>query len=343
MKSIWLAAKSFIFTTLPAAAAARRPARPSRYHGIALALLLAVGIENAACARVIKIVVPYGPGATLDIVARNFSVELGQALGASVIVENRPGAGGCVGTAAVARTKDNNTLLMTAASHDFSAYLYKNPGYDPIKDFTGVSYVGNSGFVIAVPGSLGVATLQDYIKLLKSKPGALNYSSAGTGGATHLGMASFLAKVGAKMQHIPMKATGDAINEVLANRVQGTVAAVPAIIGFKNDARIKMLAYTGAKRSSLLPDLPTVAEAGVPGYKYDTWLGLLAPASMPKEEVEKIHAAMDKVLAEPAVQKRMVHLGVESEPMSVSNFNKLLKADYIAAGPLVKISGAKIH
>lgn len=307
-----------------------------------IGLLLAAGASSPALAeRVIRIIVPYGPGATLDTVARNLNVDLGKTLGATVIVENRAGAGGSLGTAYAARATDNNTLLLTAASHNLAPYLYNAPGYDPIKDFIGVAYLGDSGFVIATPGPLGVGSLQDYIKLIKSKPGGLNYSSAGNGGATHLAMASFLATIGGKMQHIPMKATGDAINEVLAGRTQGTAAAVPAIIGFKNDARIKMLAYTGAKRSPLLPDLPTAAEAGAPGYKYDTWFGLLAPRSMPRDEVEKIHAAVTQTLAEPEVKARLTRLGVDYEAMSIADFNALLKKDYEASGSLVK--AADIH
>lgn len=310
----------------------------------ALMLLLSAGAAGAAHAeRVIKLVVPYGSGASLDVVARSVSTELGKALGATVIVENRPGAGGSIGTTAVARATDNNTLLMTAASHNFASYLYKNPGYDPIKDFTGVSYVGNSGFVIAAPGNLGVGSLTDFVKLIKSKPGELNYASAGNGGATHLGMAHFLSTTGAQMQHIPMKATGEAVNEVLSGRAQGTMAATVALTGFGNDPRIKLLAYTGAKRSRFLPELPTVAESGFSGFKYDTWFAILAPASMPRAEVNRIHDSMEKVLAETAVQERLSRLGMEPGSMGVGELNKMLKSDYEAAGVMVKATGAHIE
>lgn len=315
---------------------------PSR--AAALALLLAAGVVAPASAqRVIKLVVPYATGAVLDTVARSFNAELAKELHATVIVENRPGAGGSVGTAAAARVTDNNTLLMTAASYNFAAYLYRNLGYDPIKDFTGVAYVGNSGFIIAAPGGLGINTLQDCVKLIKSKPGQLNYSSAGNGGATHLGMAAFLTAAGAQMQHIPMKATGEAVNEVLASRAQGTMAATIGLTGFVNDPRIKLLAYTGSKRSRFMPNVPTVAESGVPGFKYDTWFAVLAPASMPKAEVDKLHAAVGNALADPAVQDRLLRLGMEPGTMTVDELNRMLKADYEAAGALVKSTGARIE
>ena len=316
----------------------------SRCLRAALVLLVVAGAATPALAqRVVKLVVPYGPGAVLDTVARSFNAELGKVLGATIIVENRPGAGGTVGTTAVAKATDNNTLLLTAASHNLSAQLYKNPGYDPIKDFTGVSYVGNSGFVLAVAGDLGVQTLQDFVKFVKSKPGELNYSSAGNGGATHLGMASFLSKAGLEMQHIPMKATGEAVNEVLAGRVQATIAAVVGLTGFKNNPKIKLLAYTGDKRSRFMPELPTISEAAVPGFAYDTWFALLAPSTLPKAEVEKLHAAMNKVLADPVVQERLARLGMEQGEMSVDELNKMLRVDYDTAGALVKNSGARVE
>ena len=318
--------------------------KPVHFRGAVVALLLAASAAAPLHAqRVVKIVVPYGPGAVLDTVARSFNAELGKVLGATVIVENKAGAGGTIGTTAVARATDNNTLMMTAASHNFSAHLYRNPGYDPIKDFTAVSYVGNSGFVIAVPGGQGINTLQDFVKAAKGKPGQLNYSSAGNGGATHLGMASFLSKAGLELQHIPMKATGEAVSEVIAGRAQATMAAVIGVTAFTNDPRIKLLAYTGEKRSRLVPDLPTVAEAAVPGFNYSTWFALLAPASMPKSDVEKIHAAMNKVLADSAVQERLGRLGMELGTMSLDEVDKMLKADYEAAGALVKASGARIE
>jgi tripartite-type tricarboxylate transporter receptor subunit TctC len=315
-----------------------------RIRSAAVALVLAAAAATPAFAqRVIKIVVPFGPGAVQDTVARTFNAELGQALGASVVVENRPGAGGTVGTAAVAKATDNNTLVLAAASHTLAGHLYSKLGYDPIKDFTGVAYIGNSGYVIAAPGNLGVNTLAEYVKLLKDKRGQLNYASAGNGSATHLGMAYFLARAGAEMQHVPMKSTGDAVNEVLAGRVQGVTSSLIGVAGFRQDPRIKILAYTGTQRSKFMPELPTVAEAGVPGYKFDSWIGVLAPSTMPKAEVDRLNAAINKVLQEPAVQQRLATLGVEAGTMSSDEFQRLLRADYESAGVLVKASGARIE
>lgn len=293
--------------------------------------------------RTIRIVVPFGTGAVQDTIARVFHAELGAALGATVVVENRPGAGGTIGTAAVAKAApDGNTLVLAAASHTLAGHLYGKLPYDPIKEFVGVTYLGTSGYVLACPGDFGANSLADYVRLVKAKPGAFNYASAGNGSATHMGMAFFLAKAGLDMQHVPMKSTGDAVNEVLASRVQGVVAAGIGVVPFRQDARIKLLAYTGEKRSRFLPDLPTAIEAGVPGYTFDSWIGLLGPAGMPRAEVDRINGAMQKVLAEPAVQERFTRLWVESTPMGSDDFARLLRADWDKAGQIVKASGAKI-
>ncbi len=317
---------------------------PSPLRTLALALALGIAAGPALAQRVVRIVVPFGPGAVQDTLARTFNNELGQALGATVIIENRAGAGGTVGTAAVAKAApDGNTLVLAAASHTLAGHLYSKLPYDPIKDFAAVSYLGNSGYVIAAPGNLGVNTLADYVKLAKSRPGQFNYASAGNGSATHLGMAYFLARAGLDMQHIPMKSTGDAVNEVVAGRAQGVVPALIGIMGFKGDARIKPLAYTGAQRSKFLPELPTVAEAGVPGYKFDSWFGLLAPAGTPRAEIERINNAMLKVMADAAVQERFQRLGVEHGTLQPDEFQKLLRADWDLAGGLVKASGARLE
>ena len=305
--------------------------------------MLSAGGANGA-ERLIKIIVPFGPGAVQDTVARTFSNELGLALGATVIIENHAGAGGTIGTNLVAKAApDGNTLLMAAASQTLAGHLYEKLPYDPVKDFSTVTLVGYSGYVIAAPTSLTVKDLKDYISYIKAKPGQFNYASAGNGSASHLGMASFLARAGLQMQHIPMKATGDAVNEVLANRVQGVTAATIGVVGFRHDARIKLLAYTGVKRSQFLPELPTVAESGLPGYSFDSWMGLLGPANIPKAQNDQINNAMIKVLAEPAVQDRLLRLGLEIQSASSEEFEKILRQDWINAGVIVNASGAKLE
>ena len=311
---------------------------------LSIAVLLLGLHTNAFAQRVIRIVVPFGPGAVQDTVARTFSNELGQLLGATVVIDNRAGAGGTIGTASVAKSApDGNTLVMAAASHTLAGHMYAKLGYDPIKDFAPVSMLGYSGYVIAAPASMGVSNLADYIRLVKSKPKQLNYASAGNGSATHLGMASFLAKAGLEMQHIPMKSTGDAVNEVLADRVQGVTGATIGLVGFRQDSRVKLLAYTGSKRSKFLPDVPTVSESGLTGFRFDSWFGLLAPAGTPKVEIDKINAAFQKAIADPAVQDRLARVGLEVSTASPEEFLTILRADWESAAAIVKASGARVE
>ena len=218
-----------------------------------------LGSGAAQAQRVIRIVVPFGPGAVQDTVARAISNELGAALGASVIVENRAGAGGTIGTAAVAKSApDGNTLVLAAASHNIAGHMYSKLGYDPVKDFIGVAYLGNAGYVIAAPGNMGINTLADYVRELKAKPGQYNYASAGNGSATHLGMAGFLAKAGLQMTHIPMKSTGDAVNEVLAGRAQGVQPGADR--GRLVVADLEHLGVEGRLRQALLVDAGRVEQ-----------------------------------------------------------------------------------
>ncbi|AMG40169.2 receptor [Achromobacter xylosoxidans] len=272
------------------------------------------------------------------------SDELGRALDASIVVENRAGAGGTVGTAQVARAApDGNTLVLAAASHHIAGYLYKNLSYDPYKDFTGVAYVGNTGYILLASSTLKVANTAEFIQAVKARPGAYDYASAGNGSASHLGMASLLAAAGAQMQHIPMKSTGDAVTELLAGRVQAVTAATIGVTGYRNDPRVTFLAYTGKQRSRFAPDLPTVAESGLPGYAFDSWLGLLAPAGIAPAERDRINAAVNSVLADPKVQARLAALGVEAEAKSPAQFQDLLKADWEATSGLVAASGARVE
>jgi len=310
---------------------------------LALAATLPAAFAQPQQQRVIHIVVPFGTGAVQDTVARAFNAELGTALGATTVVENRPGAGGTVGSAIVAKAPaDGNTLILAAASHHIGGHLYSKLSYDPLKDFVGVANIGNAGYALAVASGMNVASTADFIKEVKANPGKYNYASAGNGSATHLAMASFLAKAGLQMTHIPTKSTGEAVNEVLAGRVQAVISSSIGVMGFQDDARMKLLASTGQARSPFLPKLPTVTESGLPGYAFDSWVGLLAPAGTPKAEVERINAAANKVLADPAVQERFKRLGVEPRSQSAEEFQKLLRADWDAMGAVVKASGAKI-
>ncbi|WP_375576664.1 tripartite tricarboxylate transporter substrate-binding protein [Paracidovorax oryzae] len=319
--------------------------RRRRLMAAAVATAVLAALSGTAHAeRVIRIVVPFGAGATQDTVARTFSNELGQALGATVVVDNRAGAGGTVGTAQVARAvPDGNTLVLAAASHHLASHLYARLPYDPVKEFVGVSFLGRTGYVVGVPASSGITSIADLIAKARAQPGVLNYASAGNGSASHLATASLAAQAGVQLQHIPFKSTGDATTELLAGRVQVVTGATIGMLPLRSDPRVKLLAYSGTARSRFLPDLPTVAESGLPGYAFDSWLGLLAPAGTPSAEVERINAAVRKVLADPVVQERLARVGVEAATVPVAEFQQLLREDAEAAGRTVRAAGVRIE
>ena len=286
---------------------------------------------------------PFAAGGVQDILARSINAELGALIGETVIVENRPGAGGTIGTGLVAKAPaDGRTLVMSAASHTIAGSLYAKLPYDPIGDFTGVAHIGSVDYVLMASASVPARTLKEFVAYARANPGKLNYATAGNGSATHLSMAYFASLAGIDMVHVPYKATGEAVNEVLAGRSHAVIAANIGALPYAKDARIRMLAGTGPKRSRFLPELPTVQEAGVPGYVFDSWLGLLGPAAMPRAAAERINAAVGRLLKDPVILERLAKQGVEPQALGIDEFNALLRADAQKMARVVKASGARI-
>lgn len=297
----------------------------------------------AAAQPVMHVVVPFAAGGVQDIVARSLNAELGALLGRNVIVENRAGAGGTIGTGYVAKAPpDGNTLVLAAASHTIAGTLYARLPYRPLEDFAAVAHIGNVDYVLMTSAGVPARTVAEFVAYGKANPGKLNYATAGNGSATHLSMAYFASMAGLDMVHIPFKSTGEAVQEVLAGRAQAVIAANIGALPYLKDARVRMLGSTGEKRSKFLPDLPTVAESGVPGYRFDSWIGLLGPAGMPAATVAQVNAAVAKLLRDPVILDRLARQGVEPAAMSPEEFSALLKADYERMAKIVKASGAKI-
>jgi tripartite-type tricarboxylate transporter receptor subunit TctC len=305
-------------------------------------LSLLAAVPAAGQGNVIRIVVPFAAGGVQDIIARSINAELGAALGRSVIVENRPGAGGTVGTGSVAKAApDGTTLVLAAASHTIAGSLYSKLAYHPIGDFAGVAHIGNVDYVLMIHADVPARTVGEFIAYGKANPGKLNYATAGNGSATHLSMAYFAGLAGIEMVHIPFKATGEAVNEVLAGRSHAVIAANIGALPYVKDARVRMLGATGAKRSKFLPDLPAVAES-LPGYEFDSWIALLAPAATPRAFVDQVNAAVAGLLKDPVILGRLDKQGVVPQAMGPDALNALLKADFQKMARVVKASGARI-
>ncbi len=213
-----------------------------------------------------RIVVPFAAGGVQDIIARSLGSELGAKLGRTVIVENRPGAGGTIANASVAKSApDGATLLLAAASHTITGHVYAKLSYHPLKDFTAVAHIGSVDYVLMINADCSSRTVKDFVSLAKANPGKFNYASAGNGSATHLSMAYFASLAGVEMVHVPFKATNEAVQEVLVGRAHAVMASTIGALPFAKDARVRMLGVSGAKRSRFAPELPTIAESGLAG------------------------------------------------------------------------------
>lgn len=312
----------------------------------ATALLLAAtgaAYSQAYPNKPVRIVIPFGAGGVQDAVARSFNVELGAALGQPIIVDNRPGAGGVVGTVAAAKsTPDGYTLLLAGASHQINGFLYAKPPYHPLQDFTPLSYIGSTDYVLVVPASLPVKSVAELIRYAKSKPGELNYASAGIGSAIHLSMAYLASLAGIDMLNVPLKSGGDVLIELIAARTQATTIPINVALPYTQEQRLRMLAVTRPKRSKFLPNLPTVAESGIPGYEFESWLGLLGPAGMPRNVVERIDSEMAKLLQGSVILERLDRQGVEAETLTSAQFAERLRKEQSRWADIVKRSGAKL-
>ena len=294
--------------------------------------------------KVAHLVVPFAAGGVQDLLARAMYAELGAALGQTVIVENRPGAGGTVGTGYVAKSApDSNTMVLAAASHNIAGSLYAKLAYDPQKDFVPMAHIGTADYVLMIHPDVPAKTAAEYIRYAKANPGKMNYATAGVGSATHLSMAYFNGLAGIDVVHVPLKATGEAINEVISGRAQAVIAASIGALAFAKDSRIRLIGVTSPKRSKYLPDVPAISESGLPGYQFDSWLGLLGPAATPALEVNRVNAAMAKVLKDPVILERLDKQGIVPLAMSNADFAKLLAIDYERMAKVVKVSGAKVE
>jgi len=270
------------------------------------------------------------------VLARTFYAELGAALGPTTIVENRPGAGGAIGTSSVAKAApDGTTLIFAASSHNVTALLSEHPAYDPIKDFAAVANVGMQSYVLMTSAAVPARSVAGFLAYARANPGKLNYSSPGHGSSGHLAMAYFTRLAGIDMVHIPFKSTQDATTDVLAGRSHALI--VPNV-GVSKDPRIRLLGVTSSRGSSFLPDVPPIGQT-LPGYVFESWFGLLAPAGTPRPVIERINAEVAKLLANPTIRERLAAHGVEPKPLAPEAFTRLIADDYAAMAKVVKAVG----
>ena len=288
-------------------------------------------------ARVVRYVVSDSPGSGLDTLARIVAEGLTAHWGHQVVVDNRPGAGGNIGAEVIARaTPDGYTIGQIATTHAVNATLYKTLGYDLVRDVTGVSQLASVPSIAVTPTSSQIRTIAELVKSAKAKPGALTYASAGTGTCTFLAGELFKRQAGVDLLHVAYKGGPPAVTSILSGETSVYFAPLSAVLPMVKQGRLQALGVSTPQRLALVPDYPTIAEAGVPGYQFSCWYGLVAPAKTPRGTVAAVHAAVTKVLSEPTVQKRLLDLGFIPVGDKPEEFTAYIKAQVEAFRPLVK-------
>ena len=290
----------------------------------------------------VRLLVPFTPGGGNDIAARFVAQRLSESFKQTAVVDNRPGAGSTLGTDLVAKSApDGYTLLVIHNAIAINQTLYTKLPYDTMRDFKQIAIIGVTTNTLVTNPAVPVKSTQELIALAKAKPGALNYGSTGAGGTSHLAMEYFRIETGTQLVHIPYKGTSPALTDLVGGQVQVMISALPGTMPFINSKRVTALATTGAKRSAFLPDLPTLNEAGVPGYEFDTWYGLHAPSRVPQEIIDKLHATITQSLSQPAVRDQLFKQGLEARTGTAAEFTKFVRSEVVKMGRIIKASGAK--
>lgn len=292
--------------------------------------------------RVVKMIVPYGPGTVSDATARMMAERLAELWGVAVVVENMTGAGGVVGAHAIARAApDGYTLGMLASNHAMNAALYSNLPFDPVRDFKPLLHTTFNQFAFCVNSAVPANTLQELIALAKAKPGVLTYASSGNGGSPHLAMAKLVHMAGIQMMHVPYKSNGAGVTDLLSGQVDMMATSISVLAPHVKTGKLRALAVSGDLRTPLMPDVPTASEAGVTGYSMKNWNGFVAPAALPAALAKKIQNDMIAILKDKRTIDRVVALGAELEILTGDEFDKKLRGEIASWTQVVKATGAK--
>jgi len=290
----------------------------------------------------VHLVVPFTAGSATDILARTFGQKLSELWGQPVIIDNRPGAGGTIGAAFVAKSAaDGYTLLVHSAAHAYNPSIYTNLSFDTVKDFVEVVPLAGQPNVLVVAPSAGVKTVAELIALAKQKPGQLNFGSAGNGSGTHINAEKFKLAAGIDALHIPYKGTPEALTDTMAGRVTYFFSPISAALPNVREGKLLALGVSTARRSAALPNVPTIAESGLPGFDYNLWVGVFAPAGTPAEIVDKINNDVARLLQSAEVKERFANLGADPMPMTSVEFRNFVHTEIEESGKVIKAAGIK--
>lgn len=313
-----------------------------------MAALMLPCIAGAAVAqdkfpnKPIRMLVPFSAGSATDFLARTVGQKMSENWGQQVVVDNRPSAGGVIASEILLNaTPEGHTLMMVSIGHAVNASLYSKLPYDTVKDFAGITLVADVPNVLVATPSLGLKSVRDLVALAKSKPGQINYGSAGVGSGTHMNGEQFKLAAGINVVHVPFKGTPEAITNTIGGGVQYFFAPITAAVPLVKGGKVTGLAVSTKNRSPVLPDVPTVAESGLPGFDFNLWTGLLGPAKLPKDVKEKIAKEVARILALQDVKERMLIQGATPHPTSPTEFDAFIKNEVGRLAKVVKASGAK--
>jgi tripartite-type tricarboxylate transporter receptor subunit TctC len=316
-----------------------------RRFTLGLVLLLAACVCATAQtwpARQIRAIIPFGAGSATDVIPRIVFDELAARLGQPIIVENRGGAGGTIGAAAVAKAEpDGYTLLVNSSAHTITPAIYPNLSYDAASDFAAVGAIGSVPNVLIIAPQKGIKTLAEFVAAAKAKPGSFNFASVGIGSAVHLSAERFRIAAGYEAVHIPFKGGSEALTEVIAGRVEYYFCPIATALPHIRDGRLLGLAVSSPRRASALPDVPTTLESGYPDSDYTFWIGVFAPARTPPEVVAKLNRELAAAVASPTVREKLAQLGVEAMPMTPPEFDAYVKGELVRYATFAKAAGLK--
>lgn len=313
---------------------------------VALAAVLFTATASAQSYpnRPIRLLLPFAVGGLVDVPGRIIAAKLGETLGQPVVVENRPGAGGTIGSDIVAKSKpDGHTLMITSPTHVISANLYKKLPYDALRDFAPITKIAEGPYVLVVNPGLTANSVKELVALAKAQPGKIDYGSSGNGSTQHLVGALFVSMAGAPLTHVPYKASNEVTRDLVAGQIKVGFMGTPNAIPQLKSGRLRALAVSTAKRSPELPDVPSMQEAGVPGYEAIVWMGMLGPAGIPRDIVNRLNSEVSRVLAAPEVKPSIAATGVEISTSSPEEFAALIRSEHDKWGRVIRETGAVVN
>jgi tripartite-type tricarboxylate transporter receptor subunit TctC len=311
---------------------------------VALLAIPGPGQGQAYPTKPIRLVIPFSPGGAADVPGRIIGQHLSKSLGQQVLADNRPGAGGGIGAEVVAKAApDGYTLLMISNTHVISRSLYKKQSYDLFRDLSPVTQIGAAPNVLVVHPSLPAQNVKQLVALARAKPGAIDYASSGNGSAQHLFAALFTSLAGIQMNHVPYKGSAQATVDLIAGHIQVSVPGINNVIAHVKSGRLRALGVTGTQRSEEMPDVPTIAEAGVPGYEAILWLGIMAPAGTPRDIVARLNSEITRILQQPDVRQGFKGIGTDAVATNPEKFDALIKSENTKWAKVVKETGVTVN